>query len=469
MLFDLNKSERPPMRRYDICIVGAGAAGITLARKLEEAGKRVALCEAGLLYFTNASQDIYRGKIVGDPYFELDSCRLRFFGGSTNHWGGMCRIFDPIDFERDYLGPEFEWPIRADAIEPYLREACRIVDIGDEFVDHPVQGSRRVNRIEFKFSPPTNFSEKYLREIEQSQAIDLYIAANLQDFEGDGRVASSAIFANYDGRHFRIAASTFVLAMGGIENSRMLLWLNERHSGRLFDPELPIGRYWMEHPRCLVGEAIVDASVEQEEYFALSGNLQREAAIMNCRLELDRQGRDATRRLVNEVLCVAPRLGRRLVSLADRGLVCGVRMRTASEQAPHVDNRVALSQNKDMFGIPLPELQWRRRDLDRETILSSCLLFNDWLMERDFGRVRLEDWLLDGDPYPERQDHGGNHHMGGTRMGRRDLSVVDENCKIHGSENIYVAGSSVFATGGHANPTLPLIQFSLRLANHLSA
>ncbi|PWJ17545.1 GMC oxidoreductase [Jannaschia seohaensis] len=469
MIIDLNSGDGPAEGAYDTCIIGAGAAGITLARKLAQAGRRVALCEGGLDYYTDASQDVYRGEILGDPYFPLDSCRLRFLGGSTNHWGGMCRVFDPVDFERGDLGPEFEWPIRADAIAPFLAEACALVDVDPAFGDGPVDGSARVKHIDFKFSPPTLFEQKYRAELERSDQIDLYLAANFLDLESDGQTASSARFANYDGAQVTIPADRFVLAMGGIENSRMLLWLDARHGGRFFDAGLPIGRYWMEHPRTRVGEAIVSTSVEELEYFGLRSSVLRANGIMNCRLELDRQGRDRTRRLLNEILCIAPGLGRRLVALADRNLVCGVRMRTSSEQAPFADNRIALSEARDKFGIPFSELHWRTRQIDRDTILSSCLLFNEWLVDNDLGRIRLEDWLADGGDWPEHEDYGGNHHMGGTRMGRRDLSVVDENCRIHGSDNIYVAGSSVFATSGHANPTLPLLQFTLRLAAHLTA
>ena len=138
MLRRLNEAAALAERRFDVCIVGAGAAGITLARKLAQAGKTVALCEGGDIEYTQASQDIYTGKVVGDPYFELDASRLRFFGGATNHWGGMTRVFDAIDFERAYLGPEFQWPIRNADITPYLAEACDIVEIGREFVDEVV-------------------------------------------------------------------------------------------------------------------------------------------------------------------------------------------------------------------------------------------------------------------------------------------------------------------------------------------
>lgn len=469
MLIDTSESDVPRGQRYDICVIGAGAAGITLARKLAQAGKRVALCEGGLLNFTDESQDIYIGDIIGDRYFDLDVCRLRYFGGSTNHWGGMARILDDIDFDRNYLGPEFEWPIGREDIDPFQAEACEIIDIGADFEDTAVGVGTGLERIDVKFSPPTRFADKYLSEIAEAERIHLYLGANFLDLAGEATVAASAVFSDYAGRRFEIVATTFVFALGGIENSRMLLWLDEMHRGRFFDANLPIGRYWMEHPHNKVGQALIATTVEDEEHYALSAAKQRELGIMNCRFNLDRQGSNATRRLANELLCVAPRLGARVLSLVGKGLVCGVRVRCASEQAPHRENRVALTQKRDRFGIPTVALDWRKRELDRRTIELSLPVLNDWFLADDLGRLKLDDWLLEGGSYPE-DDYGGNHHMGGTRMGsRRDLSVVDRDCRVHGSANIYAAGSSVFATGGHANPTLPLLQFTLRLAQHLAA
>ena len=107
MLIDLNVSlpDFNSLENFDTVIIGAGAAGITLADKLSSLGKKIALIEGGDQEYTNDSQEIYKANTVGDPYFELDVARLRFFGGSTNHWGGWCRSFDTIDFNRQYLGP----------------------------------------------------------------------------------------------------------------------------------------------------------------------------------------------------------------------------------------------------------------------------------------------------------------------------------------------------------------------------
>ena len=87
---------------------------------------------------------------------------------------------------------------------------------------------------------------------------------------------------------------------------------------------------------------------------------------------------------------------------------------------------------------------------------------------RERRRIQLHDWLIKNKNYPEYDELAGYHHMGGTRMSiSKKYGVVDNNCKVFGSENLYIAGSSIFTTGGHNNPTLPIVQFSLRLADHL--
>jgi len=109
--------------QFDYCIIGSGPAGITCALELAEAGNRVALLEGGLDEYTDESQDLFKGEVIGDEYFELRDAHLRFFGGTSNHWAGFCKILDSIDFETKAGIPNTEWPIRKSDIDPYLNKA----------------------------------------------------------------------------------------------------------------------------------------------------------------------------------------------------------------------------------------------------------------------------------------------------------------------------------------------------------
>jgi choline dehydrogenase-like flavoprotein len=136
MLSNLNyKNFEYDNKNFDVVVVGAGAAGITITRELARLGHHVALVEAGDYELSEWSQEIYKARSIGDPYFDLDVARLRFFGGTTNHWTGYCRTFEVEDFERDYLGEEFKWPIKNNELKPYLKTACNILEISDVFND----------------------------------------------------------------------------------------------------------------------------------------------------------------------------------------------------------------------------------------------------------------------------------------------------------------------------------------------
>lgn len=89
------------VERARTCVFGSGPAGLTLARTLAERGEDVLMIEAGGAEWEYESQELYQGQVVGDPYFLLEDCRLRVFGGTSGHWGGYCRPLDAHDHGRD--------------------------------------------------------------------------------------------------------------------------------------------------------------------------------------------------------------------------------------------------------------------------------------------------------------------------------------------------------------------------------
>ena len=116
----------------EVCIVGAGAAGITLAREFINSGFRVALLESGDFDFQDKTQDLYGGANIGRRYFDPKDVglRLRYFGGTTNHWGGWCAPLDPLDFEEREGVPHSGWPFSRDYLEPWYRRAQMVLQLG---------------------------------------------------------------------------------------------------------------------------------------------------------------------------------------------------------------------------------------------------------------------------------------------------------------------------------------------------
>lgn len=470
MLTDLNNSVsfEDAYSGYDVTIIGAGAAGITLALKLSSKGKKVALIEAGGLEWSEESQEVYKAKTVGDPYFDLDVARLRYFGGTTNHWAGMCRTFEPEDFNRGYLGDQYKWPIVFEELDKYRVEACEILEISDYFHDE-IASEGNVSSISFNFSPPVRFGEKYFARLVDNPLVHLFINSNLVDVTYSGTRLTSIKIASYNGSSSYVASRNFVFAMGGIENSRYLLWLKSKYGNRFLSDTSPIGSYWMEHPHFTIGKAIVDKQKVRQRFYSLSGRAQLEEGILNCGFRVEHLNDDVTNTLIHDILCLAPSLGPSLLSLAGKNLVCGARFRAAWEQSPEIQNHVSLDVEPDRFGVPKPILNWTKSALDRKTLNSSIERFNEWLLLIDAGRIQLDGWVINHEDYPTNDELAGYHHMGGTRMhATEEYGVVDANCKVYGSSNLYVAGSSIFTTGGHNNPTLAIVQFALRLADYLA-
>jgi choline dehydrogenase-like flavoprotein len=137
------------------------------------------------------------------------------------------------------------------------------------------------------------------------------------------------------------------------------------------------------------------------------------------------------------------------------------------EQAPNPKSRVTLKPQVDALGLRQINLHWELNDHDRRTIRTLGMSLAKEVARLDVARVKLSDFLLNDTP--EIPVHHHAHHMGTTRMSRdpRD-GVVDENCKVHGVDNLYMGGSSVFATGGGTDPTLTIVMLALRLAQHLN-
>ena len=174
------------------------------------------------------------------------------------------------------------------------------------------------------------------------------------------------------------------------------------------------------------------------------------------------------KQLIKDILCVAPDYGKKLMALAEKHLLCGISVETAWEQRPYDDNRIELDyDNKDSYGVPRVKLKWKLSQRDKKKPLVCMQRLGRLFIEKDIGRVGMLPFLGNNDDFPQ-QFPGMMHHLGGTPMSiSPKTGIVDENLKIFNVDNVWLAGSSVFRAAGHANPTLTIVQLSLRLADHL--
>lgn len=494
----------------DVCIVGAGAAGITMARELRRRPLRVVVLESGGLEPDRATRSLSRGEVTGHPYFRLDQARSRCLGGTTEQWTGECRPLDAQDFERHDWIRDSGWPFGLGHLLPFYQRARAVCEIGSfpfdaaDWAGHGIRvldfGNGGVRTAAFHYSPPTRFGEVYRDELRRAANVVVYLGANLVDLETPSppdRV-SAARAACLSGTGFRVAARAFVLAAGGIENARLLLMSNRVRAAGLGNDHDLVGRYFMEHLYMDTAMVLRARDGRIAEFYTsgqrvegrrvrgilgLDPGLRRTEELTNFCAILSRasivslvDGRyvAGSLRRGRIRIDVVPRLHAlaehlKLESGRRTGVHADVRLYRAkylAEQAPDRENRVVLVRARDGLGCPKVQLRWSVSEADRRTARRGHEILSRELERAGIGRPRSP---LDGNEaswLPRLR--GARHHMGTTRMHPdRRRGVVDADGRVHGVANLYVAGSSVFPTSGAANPTLTIVALALRLAGHL--
>ncbi len=502
----------------DVAIIGSGAAGIPVALALEGRRERVCVLEAGPAEASTDSQALYRGENAGLPYFPLDQCRSRQLGGSTNCWGGFCRIFDPFDFERREAIPHSGWPLRLDEIADHYAKAhdlCRLrsLDYSHDGWASTAGGTLanpfdKGEHISLELIQKTSFkSSDHIQAIEASGNITLCTNAAVLEIVTDqhGRSVTHLSVAAPGGRRVSVKARYVVLAAGGIENARLLLLSRRAHPQGLGNAHDRVGRFFMDHLSYSAASFTPREPGFREKYFAVwvpvgehtvrnsvlvAASVRERERLLRCFFEFARKrpqgthGYKSTKHLLG-----ALRRGRRperlgyhlsnilddrgvLVRFAARKLFGGgeerptpagrpFTLRVSAEPSPNPDSRITLSSRCDRLGQPMARMDWRVAALDREHVRRSLEILAAETERLGLGSVRIRpeaDWGL----------RGHYHHIGTTRMSEDERrGVVDPQCRVHGVDNLYIAGSSVFPTAGAGTTTLLLMALALRLGDHL--
>jgi choline dehydrogenase-like flavoprotein len=496
----------------DVCIVGAGPSGITLALELLDTGATICLLESGGL----ERSGLPGGESVGYPYYRLETAGIRAFGGSSLHWGSGDGDYwhavplDRLDFEaRDGI-PHSGWPFPRSELVPFFERTAAACGIGpfvysaDPADDAdlagllPVRPGRLVSS-HFELSPST-FAH-HLAGLDAAGGVRLLLHATAAELRvGDGGRVEAVRALSAPGRSFEVRSRVTVLAAGGLENARLLLY----PPGPGNEHDL-VGRYFMEHVAVRSGVVVpsspallarTDVYDEHDRsghgvkpVLRLHESVARAERLLNVAFLLDARPRfsaaNGVRSLstlrrareleprpaarlghLRNVLADAPDVAREILHRRGAPVAAGdvLPLRVQAEQAPSPASRVTLSHERDRLGLPLPRLDWQLGELDRLSVRRTQELLDAELRAAGLGRV---DDLL-GDESPPALILGIHHHMGTTRMhGNPKQGVVDADCRVHGVPNLFVAGTSVFPTSGWANPTFTMLALAVRLADHL--
>lgn len=515
MIRDLGELEDGATIDADIAVIGAGAAGITIARELIGSRRNVLLVESGGFEADAATQALYEGRIAGRPYFPLDVARLRFFGGSTNHWDGHCRPLDPIDFEKRAWVPHSGWPITRADLDPFYARAQAVCELGPyryESGDWPPLAPRLlgfapekvVNRL-WQFGPPTRFGEAYRDVLTDAQNVGILTHANAVDIQVNesGSAVRAVALKSLQGKMATLRPRVLVLACGGIENARLLLASDGVEKAGIGNRHDLVGRFFMEHPHALVAFAVRQMDLERfTPYYdtvregttvirakpGVSEAAQRRLLILNGCLDLgygyDRSEGYLALRVLGKALAdgrLPDDFGGAILDVVGDldGMTAGLYRRVRNEnvlwfaanceQVPNPDSRVTLGDGRDALGMRKVRLDWRLSKLEKHSLATMCRLVGEELARLGAARMRIDPWLLSDDD-SWRDIEGRYHHMGTTRMSDDPRQgVVNRDCRVHGLANLYIAGSSIFPTSGYANATLTIVALAIRLADHLKA
>lgn len=512
---DARADGHPELIRGNICVIGAGAAGITLARKLAETHSGILLIEAGGLDIDGRTQALYAGRQLGLRYFDLASCRLRYFGGTTNHWSGYCRANDPIDYEgRPELGLP-AWPFGHEALAPYILEAGRSLGIEPDAFDPAGVISRAgvpatqmadphsqiLQTKIFQLASEIRLGKTWRDTISSSPNLTAWLNLNITHVQlnPEASQVSHLEAATTTGKTYRIEARQFVLCCHAIENARLLLASNDVMAPGVGNAHDHVGRYFMDHTHVVASRFIPSEGFPllYDRGYAmrhrLNANLsftddflRREGMLTYyCRFEphyVDEETETALQNLVwnfrkpghldylADVARVATDLGGAgRMELSRRGIrhyqPAFYRLDHRLEQAPNPDSRVVLSDRRDALGNLIADLDWRLNDHDVDSFRKGQTAIGRELAALGYGRIEEEEITRD---LVESRVQGHYHHVGTTRMSAApEMGVVDADCRVHGIANLHIGGSSVFPTAGYAGPTMMIIAMALRQADHL--
>lgn len=503
---DARELEDNSLIEGDLCIIGAGTAGISMALDWVKSPYKIILLEGGGFEYEDKIQDLYDGTTTGQKYFPLKSARLHYFGGTTGHWAGMCSPMDPLDFKTREWVPESGWPISRTDLEPYYGKANEVLKVGPNNYTYSYWNDRIPNLNPFpldkkviwnkmwQFSQ-TRYNNQYKKAVIEAKNIHLYTYANAVELKTGENVSeiTEVIVKNHAGKSHRVRAKHFVLACGTIQNARMLLASNAQAKNGLGNDNDLVGRYFQEHLEVASAELWL-AKPFPTDLYSWDYGVTKASAELAFTEAVQTQQRMLNGTISLMPLSVAkhqkprmetwqdgdPRIAAEKTfshwdEAAEKGktekgnIERAYQLSTRIEQAPNPNSRVTLNREKDELGVPRVNLHWELTPLDKYSVRRMYQILAHQIGMAGIGRIKLNEFLRDetDNTFPD-STNGGWHHMGATRMADDPKKgVVDSNCKVHGISNLFVAGAACFTTSGAPNPTLTLVAMTMRLSDHL--
>ncbi|HEX7077596.1 MAG TPA: GMC family oxidoreductase [Candidatus Eisenbacteria bacterium] len=453
---------------YDVIIIGSGFAGTVLGRDLVQAGYRTLILESGMapggpIDGRVGGLEVYESE--GDTEYPLASTRIRAVGGTSLMWTGRCDRLHPLDFERNAYTPAgAAWPIGYAEMDPYYTRAERTLNVRGGRLSafspprkhgfpHQAEWWRvaGLNSMLGKIgvaldeSPVSRGAEGDSTMRVQRDLLPAFTASPLGHLvplitatrlltDANGRVTGLET-KNLDGQARVLRARAYVVACGGVESPRLLLLSrSERAPEGIGNQSGLVGRCFMEHPNV-----------------SFSGKVPGMWQLMPLEISRCHQYYESFKRDgLGSVLLVFKRT-RQEPGWLDIG--ASIEMKSSGT------NAVSLAPDRvDALGDPGTRLRFDFSEEDRKTLDRTRTLIRS--LYQKLGARDVTEGALDW----------SHHHMGTCRMGDDPrTSVTDRDLRVHGLQNLYVLGSSVFVTAGASHPTPLIVALAHRLSDHLSS
>lgn len=526
MFLNFNEKGTPATFQADICLVGSGVMGLALAERLSRlTSQRILLVEQGGLIDTDALSAVPEEWNDGDVRSGVRHSRAMGFGGSSRRWGGEALPFLPLDLsDRPFVTPRGPWPITHEALLPWYQEAAHVLALSPTPFDtdlwrHPTLarwfGDDQPLTVNFSKHSPIAYLARHHREpIARSTRVTCLLNAKVEAIVLDpgGQRVEGARVRSLEGKEAFLRARTVVLCCGGIENPRLLLasWQGDRRG--IGNGQDLVGRFYQDHVGFygarlrplhwrLFRHLLASFLSGRQKYLP---KLQLSPAFQSAHGLLNVTGNIAVEESPSSPLQTLRRLRRLLgaarrdpgerANLADvarllqaplallpllastwRGRVHLPREASFflignAETEPLPDSRILLSDQRDGHGLERALVSWRVSDRTLEALRAYFSAVKRTLEGAGIAEVTLTPSLSDPSLDWKAKAYSLYHHMGATRMAHSPREgVVDGNGRVHGVENLYIAGTSVLPTGSASNPTFTALALALRLADHLAS
>lgn len=454
------KSEEIQIENYDYIIVGSGPAGATLAKQLINDNKLVLMIETGGREYDSYLQEAY-SYVHGVGHYTTEHWPghwIRALGGTSAVWSGMVRPLTERNLKT--------WPLFFKDLEPFYDDASRLLGRNPEMTNFSRNFSQNFKFLPFSYEEPLRLGSEENETFWKTNKLHVLLNTTLTNLEiNDAKtlITNITLFtASKQYRRFKI--STFqkvILAAGGIGNAQILMGSAKEHQKAIGNQYDQVGRYLMEHPHFFncaklflrdpitsffppksFGDFIPAVSPDDDTY-SKNGSL-------DVSFELEVTELDINEPIIDHLF----KKYHKKLSVYD--------VHARSEMLADPENRLEVIHGRDPSGLPRLRATCILNAADQRSILRNLQSLGENVHENNFGRLLII-------PEPIFDDVlGGGHIMGTTRMGDSPKnSVVDQNCRVHGIVNLYVLGSSVFRTGGYANPTMTIVALACKLAEHL--